>query len=58
ALPIYQDAEEKQIAFTDDSSLLEARGIKVRIVLGNYQNIKITTQDDLIVAQVFIDDDN
>jgi 2-C-methyl-D-erythritol 4-phosphate cytidylyltransferase len=53
-LAAHQDAEEKQLNFTDDSSLLETKGIKVKIITGSYQNIKITTQDDLIAAEVFL----
>jgi 2-C-methyl-D-erythritol 4-phosphate cytidylyltransferase len=52
----HRDAEEKQLIFTDDSSLLETKGIKVKIVTGNYQNIKITTQDDLMAAEAFLGD--
>ncbi|MFH2033246.1 MAG: 2-C-methyl-D-erythritol 4-phosphate cytidylyltransferase [Candidatus Margulisiibacteriota bacterium] len=35
---------------TDDSSLVEALGQKVRIVEGSYENIKITTPEDLVIA--------
>lgn len=36
---------------TDDSSLVEKLGKKVKIVLGEYRNIKITTPEDLILAE-------
>jgi 2-C-methyl-D-erythritol 4-phosphate cytidylyltransferase len=36
---------------TDDSSLLERIGIRVRIVEGDYGNLKITTREDLRHAQ-------
>lgn len=36
---------------TDDSSLVERLGWKVRIVPGSYENIKITTEEDLIFAR-------
>jgi 2-C-methyl-D-erythritol 4-phosphate cytidylyltransferase len=36
---------------TDDASLVERLGAKVRLVLGSYSNIKITTVDDLIIAE-------
>ena len=29
-------------------------GVQVRLVEGSYQNIKITTQEDLDVAEVFL----
>jgi 2-C-methyl-D-erythritol 4-phosphate cytidylyltransferase len=39
---------------TDDSSLVERNGGKVHIVPGDYRNIKITTPDDLILAESFL----
>ncbi len=36
--------------FTDDTSIMEAAGYKVLIVDGDYKNIKITTKEDLILA--------
>ena len=39
--------KEKTFLGTDDSSLVERIGGKVKIVLGDYDNIKITTQEDL-----------
>ncbi len=38
--------------FTDDSQLAEAMGIKVRIVMGSYDNIKITTPEDIARAEI------
>ena len=37
----------QNLHFTDDASLLEHKGIKVKIVDGERQNIKITTKEDL-----------
>ncbi|MRR18051.1 MAG: 2-C-methyl-D-erythritol 4-phosphate cytidylyltransferase [Deltaproteobacteria bacterium] len=39
---------------TDDASLVERTGVKVRMVAGSYENIKITTPEDLIVAQALM----
>lgn len=39
---------------TDDSMLVERLGIPVRVVEGGYRNIKITTREDLDVAQLWI----
>lgn len=36
---------------TDDASLVEKLGAKVRVVMGSYFNIKVTTPEDLILAQ-------
>lgn len=35
----------------DDAALVEIMGKKVRVVMGSYFNIKITTQEDLIFAE-------
>ncbi len=44
----------RQIAanVTDDASLVEQLGYKVKLYMGSYDNIKITTPDDLALAQV------
>jgi 2-C-methyl-D-erythritol 4-phosphate cytidylyltransferase len=36
---------------TDDASLVERAGARVRIVKGNPSNVKITTPEDLILAE-------
>jgi len=36
---------------TDDASLVEKLGAKVSVVLGSYNNIKITTPEDLVIAK-------
>jgi 2-C-methyl-D-erythritol 4-phosphate cytidylyltransferase len=41
-------------AATDDAMLLERRGRKVAIVEGDYRNLKITTPEDLPVAELFL----
>ena len=40
--------------FTDDASVVEAMGIEIQLIQGNKENIKITTQEDLKKAQVYI----
>ncbi|WP_420582987.1 2-C-methyl-D-erythritol 4-phosphate cytidylyltransferase [Reichenbachiella sp.] len=37
--------------FTDDASVAEAFGEKVELVEGSYDNLKITTPEDLIIAE-------
>lgn len=39
--------------FTDDASVVEQLGIRVELVEGSYRNIKITTSEDLILAEAF-----
>ena len=40
-----------QHAVPDDAALVELMGKKVRVVMGSYFNIKITTQEDLVFAE-------
>ncbi len=40
---------------TDDAMLVEMMGETVKIFQGDYRNIKVTTQEDLIVAKAFLD---
>jgi 2-C-methyl-D-erythritol 4-phosphate cytidylyltransferase / 2-C-methyl-D-erythritol 2,4-cyclodiphosphate synthase len=39
---------------TDDASLVERIGIKVKMIAGSYDNIKITTPEDLIIAKALL----
>lgn len=40
--------------FTDDTSIMEAAGHKIKCVEGNYRNIKITTPEDIAVAESYL----
>lgn len=40
---------------TDDSSLVEKLGIKVKMIEGSYDNIKITSPEDLYVAESILE---
>lgn len=42
--------------FTDDSGMVEAFGIDVYIVDGDYKNIKVTTKSDLALAKIYLAD--
>lgn len=54
-----KDAYDKLIAdgrmdVTDDAMVLECMtGQKTKLTLGSYENIKITTPEDLEIAEVF-----
>jgi len=50
----HRAAELEGFTGTDDASLVERRGGVVRIVRGDYRNIKITTPEDLILAEAFL----
>lgn len=46
-----QKADEQGFDFTDDCQLVELCGGKVKMVEGSYSNIKITTPDDIALAE-------
>lgn len=47
--------EQKVITVTDDAMVAEQMpGITVRLFFGSYENIKITTPEDLDIAEVFL----
>ena len=50
----YQKAYEDNFYGTDDASLVERIGINVRMIMGSYDNIKITTPEDLVVGEEII----
>lgn len=41
-------------AFTDDASVVEAMGEKINLIEGNRENIKITTPQDLLIAEALL----
>jgi len=47
----HQKAKEDGFLGTDEAMLVERIGAKVKIVMGNYNNFKITTPEDLINAK-------
>ncbi|MBQ2164477.1 MAG: 2-C-methyl-D-erythritol 4-phosphate cytidylyltransferase, partial [Muribaculaceae bacterium] len=40
--------------YTDDCQLIESMGGRVHITLGSYTNIKITTPEDIYIAEALI----
>ena len=50
----YDEAKKSGFRGTDDASLVEQLGETVWLLKGDYQNIKITTPEDLIVAEAFL----
>jgi 2-C-methyl-D-erythritol 4-phosphate cytidylyltransferase len=50
----YQRATRDGFVGTDDASLVERLGVKVHILPGSYTNIKITTPEDLLLANLFL----
>jgi len=50
----YKKAFEDGFYGTDDASLVERLEIKVKIIPGSYENIKITTPEDLALSEVIL----
>ncbi len=50
----YLSAQRTTGNFTDDAQVVEARGGRIAVVEGDYRNIKITTPEDLKIAELFI----
>lgn len=44
----------RDIDVTDDAMLLEKIGVKVGVVSGSYSNIKVTTPEDLVIAEAIV----
>ena len=45
--------QEFSDSFTDDASVFESNGGKIKTILGEEKNLKITTEEDLLVAELF-----
>jgi len=50
----HETANIKGISGTDDAFLVECMGIKVKMLEGSYENIKITTPEDIILAEAIM----
>lgn len=53
-LKAYAQAARDGFYGTDDASLVERCGYPVQVVMGSYENIKITTPDDLALAELLL----
>ena len=50
----HRKVREENIIVTDDTMVVERYGNKVYLYEGDYRNIKLTTEEDLILAREFI----
>jgi len=50
----YKKSNKEGFYSTDDAALIERYGGKIKVIMGSYGNIKITTPDDLIFAEYLI----
>ncbi|WP_027410212.1 2-C-methyl-D-erythritol 4-phosphate cytidylyltransferase [Anoxybacteroides tepidamans] len=53
-LEAHEQARAEGYIGTDDASLIERMGKKVKIIEGDYRNIKLTTPDDLLFAEAIL----
>lgn len=49
----YEQAKQNGFVGTDDASLAEYSGYPVKVIMGSYRNIKITTKEDLLIGEAF-----
>ena len=58
SLALYREALGKARAagqsYTDDCQLIEAAGGSVKLTMGDYRNIKLTTPEDLLAARAYL----
>ncbi len=54
-LNAYEKIKDSNVEFTDDAEVLEKAGYTVKIVTGSYDNIKITTREDLKLAESLLE---
>lgn len=54
----YEKAEKDGFLGTDDASVAEFAGHQVKVVMGSYRNIKITTKEDLVIAEAFLKEES
>ncbi len=54
-LEAHRKAVADGVVATDDSTLVERLGVPVTVVQGSYENIKITTPEDLVIARALLE---
>ena len=52
----FKNANEKNLAVTDDVSVVELMGKPVKLTVGEYTNLKLTTPEDMIIAETILRD--
>lgn len=50
----YKKAMAEKFYSTDDSAIVEKYGGKVKVIMGSYTNIKVTTPEDLAIAEMLL----
>ena len=52
----FVNANQKKLAVTDDVSVVELMGRPVKLTVGEYTNLKLTTPEDMIIAETILKD--
>ena len=50
----HQAVRQRGIVATDDAALVERIGVRVKVVRGSYENLKITSEEDLPLADLIL----
>ncbi len=50
----YDKARTEEVYATDDASLIERYGGNIKVITGSYRNIKITTPEDIVLAEALL----
>lgn len=50
----HEKARNEGFLGTDDASLVERTGGKIRVIPGSYENLKVTTPEDLIIGEAIL----
>ena len=50
----FEQAGRDELVGTDDAALLEHIGVEIAVVEGSFRNIKITTEEDLPIAEAIL----
>lgn len=53
-LEAYERAYRDNFYSTDDASLVERIGGRIKVIMGSYDNIKITTPEDLLLGEIIL----
>ena len=53
----HKKAIEDEIDASDDAALVEKLGVPVKLVMGSYKNVKLTTPEDLRIAETLLNDE-
>jgi 2-C-methyl-D-erythritol 4-phosphate cytidylyltransferase len=50
-VPAYEKAQQEGFIATDDAAIAERAGAEVHAVMGSYENIKVTTPEDIFICE-------